>query len=193
MNKTDPYAELLHKCANGDQHAFSRIYAESNGQLMSVSQRMLQNHRKSEEALQDSYLKIWNNAGRFDGSKAQAMTWMTTIVRNRCLDIIRAKKIRPQEVDIKFEGLEFQDESADPSYTADLNVMGKSVLKCLQKLERPRRQAIFMSYYYGMTHDEIAAELDVPLGTLKGWIRRGVIKTREQLMAYEKNNTNDWT
>ena len=103
------------------------------------------------------------------------MTWMTTIVRNRCLDIIRAQKVRPQETDIEYEGLDFTDETLGPDDKSGLNIMTRRMLKCMDGLQENQKKAILMAYYYGMTHEEIAAKLDSPLGTVKAWVRRGVV------------------
>jgi len=112
--QSDPYVDLLRQCADGNQNAFSTLYAQSSGQLLAVSMRLMRTRQAGEDALQDAYLKIWNKASSFDSSKASGMTWMTTIVRNRCFDLIRAQKVRPQETDIEYEGLEFTDEKIAP-------------------------------------------------------------------------------
>jgi RNA polymerase sigma factor, sigma-70 family len=179
--KEDPYAELLLMCASGDQVAFSRLYSESSGQLLAVSMRLLRTKQAGEDALQDAYIKIWNKASSFDSSKASGMTWMTTIVRNRCLDILRAQKVRPQETEIEFEGIDFTDESLGPDDKSGLNIMTRRMLKCMDGLQENQKKAILMAYYYGMTHEEIAAKLESPLGTVKAWVRRGVVRLKECL------------
>ncbi len=181
VKKEDPYANLLQKCADGDQVAFSKLYSESSGQLLAVSMRLLRTKQAGEDALQDAYIKIWNKAGSFDSGKAAGMTWMTTIVRNRCLDILRAQKVRPQETDIEFEGLDFTDEALGPDDKSGLNIMTRRMLKCMDGLQDNQKKAILMAYYYGMTHEEIAAKLDSPLGTVKAWVRRGVVRLKECL------------
>lgn len=181
VNKQDPYADLLLKCSNGDQVAFSKLYSESSSQLLAVSMRLLRTRQAGEDAVQDAYIKIWNKAGSFNSSKASGMTWMTTIVRNRCLDILRAQKVRPQETDIEFEGLDFTDEALGPDDQSGISLMTRRMLKCMQGLQENQKKAILMAYYYGMTHEEIAAKLDSPLGTVKAWVRRGVVRLKECL------------
>ena len=178
VKKEDPYTELLQQCADGDQVAFSRLYSESSGQLLAVSMRLLRTRQAGEDALQDAYIKIWNKAGSFDSSKASGMTWMTTIVRNRCLDILRAQKVRPQETDIEFEGLDFTDEALGPDEKSGLNIKTRRLLKCMGGLQENQKKAILMAYYYGMTHEEIAVKLGSPLGTVKAWVRRGVVRLK---------------
>lgn len=181
VKQQDPYADLLMQCAQGNQTAFSKLYSESSGQLLAVSSRVLRSRELGEDALQDAYIKIWNKASSFDSSKASGMTWMTTIVRNRCLDILRAQKVRPQETDIEYEGLDFTDEALGPDDKSGLNIMTRRVLKCMDGLQENQKKAILMAYYYGMTHEEIAAKLDSPLGTVKAWVRRGVVRLKECL------------
>ena len=181
MDQNDPYADLLRLCATGDQVAFSKLYAQSSGQLLAVSMRLLRTRQAGEDALQDAYIKIWNKASSFDASKASGMTWMTTIVRNRCFDLIRAQKVRPQETDIEYEGIEFTDEGMAPDDLSGLEITTRRMFKCMESLPEKQRQAILMSYYYGMTHEEISGKLETPLGTVKAWVRRGVMRLRECL------------
>jgi len=181
LNQNDIYADLLNQCAQGDQNAFTKLYSESSGKLLAVSIRLMRTRQAGEDALQDAYLKIWNKAGSFDASKASAMTWMTTIVRNRCFDLIRAQKVRPQETDIEYEGLDFTDGGLAPDDRSGLELMTRRTLKCLEALPEKQSKAILMAYYYGMTHEEIATKLDSPLGTVKAWVRRGTMRLKECL------------
>lgn len=181
MEKSDPFAELLHLCAQGDDQAFARLYEQTSGKLLATSMRILGTRQAAEDVLQEAFISVWKKAQSFDSSKASSMTWMTTIVRNRSLDVLRSLKCRPQETDIEYEGIDFAVEDLSPEDRAGLGMMTNRVLDCLQEQKEQQRKSVLMAYYYGQTHEEISAELVVPLGTVKAWIRRGVERLRKCL------------
>ncbi len=181
MKKEDPYAELLYLCAKGDQQAFTRLYEETSGKLLATGIRILGTRQAAEDVLQESFVKIWQKSHSFDGSKASSMTWMTTIARNRSLDVLRSLKCRPQESDIEYEGVDFATEDLAPEDRVGLSVMTNRVVNCLDELKDQQKESVLMAYYYGQTHEEIAQELGAPLGTVKAWIRRGVERLRKCL------------
>ncbi len=181
MSDADPYAELLALCAQGDQKAFARLYERTSPRLYAVCLRLLRTRSLAEEALQDGYLKIWRSAASFDPRRATAMTWMTTVMRNRCLDLLRQRRARPQEVDMEYEGMDFASDDLSPSDVAGLSLAARRVMDCLETLQDRQRQSILMAYYYGQTHEEIARKLGSPLGTVKAWVRRGIERLRKCL------------
>lgn len=181
MPEKDPYTELLVLCAEGDEKAFSRLYQVSSPRLYSVCLKLLKTRQAAEEVLQEAYIKIWHKAGSFDPRRATAMTWMTTVVRNRALDVLRSQKSRPQEVDMEYEGLEFASNEIPPCEETGLGWSARRVAKCMDALQENQRKSILMAYYYGHTHEEIAQQLAAPLGTVKAWVRRGIERLRKCL------------
>lgn len=181
MSDKDPYAELLRLCAQGDEKAFSSLYQQTTGKLFAVSLRIMQTRQSAEEVLQEGYIKIWEKAGTFDSGKARAMTWMTTIIRNRALDVLRSYKSRPVEVEAQFEGMDFAAVESGPDKLAGISLETRQVLECLNELKEKQRQSVLMAYYYGQTHEEISRKLEAPLGTVKAWVRRGVERLRKCL------------
>ena len=178
MRKDDPYAELLYLCAKGDEKAFSMLYEQTSGKLLATGMRILGTRQAAEDVLQETFVKIWQKSHSFDASKASSITWMTTIARNRSLDVLRGLKCRPLESDIEYEGVDFATEDLTPDDRAELSVMTNRVMNCLDELKERQKDSVLMAYYYGQTHEEISAELEAPLGTVKAWIRRGVERLR---------------
>ncbi len=174
----DPYAELLLLCAEGDQRAFERLYQNTSPRLFGLCVRLMHSQALAEEVLQEGFVKIWNKASSFDPQKASAMTWMTTVVRNRALDVLRSQKVRPVEVESQYEGMEFAALEAGPLDETSLSSSAQAVVDCMEGLNEKQKQAILMAYYYGHTHEEIAEKLMSPLGTVKAWIRRGIERVR---------------
>jgi len=170
--------ELLTRSAQQDQHAFKALYEASSPKLYQVLVGMLRNESLAEEILQDSFLKIWQKADTYQASKSGAMTWMRTIVTNTARDKLRALKVR-----------HYQDESGDymerlessvslPEQQLGVNDQLSKVATGLKSLKAPQRECLILSYYHGYSHTELAEKLNLPLGTIKTWIRVG----REQLL-----------
>ncbi|BCM25136.1 sigma-70 family RNA polymerase sigma factor [Methyloradius palustris] len=166
-------AELLSKVGLGDRAAFSSLYQATSAKLFGLALRILLRRDLAEEALQDAFVKIWHNAESFNPEKAAAMTWMTTIVRNRCLDVLRAS---PHEAQLA-EEQSFDDwasEDLGPLAEITASTEAKALMNCMSHLAPLQRQTIAMSYFHGLAHEQLAQQLVQPLGTIKTWIRRGL-------------------
>ncbi|MBA3580873.1 MAG: sigma-70 family RNA polymerase sigma factor [Gammaproteobacteria bacterium] len=173
----DELNELLARCALGDQRALARLYEQTSAKLYGLALGVLRQPELAEDVLQDAFLKIWRSAEQFRPGESSALTWMSSIVRHRAID-----KIRQQQRDF----LEFRDNSdvgampdmidhrQHPDHAAAIRSDLQSLMMCLQDLDEPQRNAILMSYYRGYSHQELAKHLTQPLGTIKGWVRRGM-------------------
>ena len=93
----DPYFSLLSATSQGNKQAFAELYSATSGKLFALCLKILGNQTKAEDALQDSFVKIWHNAGEYQLAKGQVLTWMTSIVRYRCLDMLRQTKTRKEQ------------------------------------------------------------------------------------------------
>ena len=174
----DNYDELLVRCAKQDAVAFQTLYKKTSPQMYSICLKILKNEALAEEVLQEAYVKIWNNAHRFIPSKGKARTWMATVVRNKTLDKLRSLKVRPIEVEVSYEGMEFASQQLNPEQFSHLSEDTQQLLHCLGQLKPEYKECVLLSYYYGHTHGEMAQQLQRPLGTVKAWIRRGLEKLR---------------
>lgn len=170
----DIYAELLQKTAMGDQLAFKQLYEQSSPKLMSVCLRLMRTESLAEDVLQEGFIKIWDKADTYTPGKGKAMTWMSTVIRNKGLDKLRSLKTKPAETDIEYEGLEFASTELEPEALEDMSQDIQGLMVCLNKLKPDQKECILLSYYYGHTHQELADKLGKPLGTIKAWIRRGL-------------------
>jgi RNA polymerase sigma-70 factor (ECF subfamily) len=181
MERDDPYAELIQRCAHRDQRALEELYRKASPRLFGVCLRVVRQEALAEEVLQEAFVKIWNNAGRYATGRGTGMTWMISIARNRAVDLLRSLKARPEEVEPSYEGLEFTDETANPEQHAHISGANAAVMRCLEHLKEDQRRCILLAYHHGYTHDELARAVDAPLGTVKAWIRRGLERLRECL------------
>lgn len=168
---------LLAATARRDEAAFNRLYEATSAKLFGVALRILRREDWAEEVLQDCFVSIWNNAGSYSAALSAPMTWMTSIVRNRCLDWLR----RPV-LDTVSAAADDEDDpldriaADDPGPLARLgaDADARAIAECLGKLEAKHRQMIMLAFFHGLSHSELAAHTREPLGTVKTWIRRGL-------------------
>ena len=170
--------ELLARCAQRDAIAFKKLYEITSPRMYALCFRMLKHEGLAEDVLQEAYVKIWDNAHRFMPAKGKAVTWMTTVVRNKTLDKLRSLKSRPVETEAVYEGLEFASEALEPDQFSSLSEDTAKLMQCLNHLKPEQKECILMSFYYGHTHEEMSKQLNKPLGTVKAWIRRGLERLR---------------
>ena len=176
---------LLARCGKRDQSAFSELYQKTSSKLFGVALRILRREEWAAEVLQDCYVSLWTNAVSYNATVATPMTWMVSIVRHRALDGLRRPRFEiSAEVDDD-EGANLIDRaaSADPSPLELLSGARNAARlgDCLGQLEARQRQAIALAFYDGLSHSEVAVHLREPLGTVKTWVRRGLIRLKDCL------------
>ncbi len=168
-------AALFPAIASGDSQAFARLYERTSAKLYGVALRILQSETEAEEVVQDVYVSVWRNAGRFQVERASPITWLAVMARNRSIDRIRGRK--PVAASL--------EEAGDPA-SIDLNALEllekaddrKRLDGCLDQLDQGPRHAILSAFLDGNTHSQIATREDVPLGTMKSRIRRALVALR---------------
>lgn len=178
--------DLLHACAQGRQTAFQALYREVSPQLFAVLVRILRRRDLAEEALQDALLSVWRNAGSYAADKGAPMTWMVSICRYRALDMLRREK---REVPLDAAGEdsdedaaaalgEVTDEAVDVSKAEE-----RRLQECMSRLNDGQQRSLRLAYVDGCTHEEIAARVGSPVGTVKSWVRRGLESLKRCLEA----------
>src|SRR5690348_10881227 len=162
--------DLLHACAQGRRTAFQALYREVSPQLFAVLVRILRRRDLAEEALQDALLSVWRNAGSYAADKGAPMTWMVSICRYRALDMLRREK---REVPLDAAG-EVGDEDAAAALgevTDDAVDVSKAeerrLEECMGRLNEGQQRSLRLAYVDGCTHEEIAARVGSPVGTVK--------------------------
>lgn len=176
----DPLPGLLAATAGGDRAAFSRLYALTSPKLMGIGVRLMRSRDEAEDLLQETYIKVWHKAHLYDPARGAPLVWLITILRRGALDRLRRTGRADRELPLDAPGMETRAELTvedDPHEHA----RGRRVQRCLQELDASKRRAILLSFYYGLTHEELAERLDVPIGTVKSWIRRGLKNVKECL------------
>ena len=176
-NSPDSLVDLLVACGRKDEQAFAALYRATSPKLFASAIRILRRRDWAEEVLQDSFINIWNHAAEYSEWKSAPMTWMTSIVRNRALDLLR----RPgSETSEDFETImELRmDENPGPLEQTLAAADANRLAHCLKTLDARQRQSIMLAFFHGLTHSELATHLKQPLGSVKTWVRRGLQQLR---------------
>lgn len=178
MDPNHDFLYLLSATAQGDRLAFADLYRQTAGKLYAISLQMLRRRDLAEEAVQEAFVRIWHNAGDYQQEKGTVLTWMISIVRYRALDMLRATKSRRETGD---EGLEEALDEQSPEQELYEQRDRVRIDRCMDRLDEAQRQAIEMAYFRGLTHMEVCAQMETPLGTIKTWIRRGLERLKRCL------------
>ncbi len=177
-------AVLLPRVALGDQAAFGELYEITSAHLYGCALRILRESPAAEEILQEAYVNVWHHAGAYEVARSQPMTWLTTIVRNRCLDQLRRREIDTVTLASDDDDAPAYDVASDAMTPAEMLLAGAeaaSVRECVDALDAGPKQAIALAFYQGLSHSELAQHLREPLGTVKSWVRRGLERLRSCL------------
>lgn len=170
---------LLARASLADRLAFQQLYHHSSAKLYAIALRITRQEKLAEEALQEGFIKIWHNAARFDAQKAQAITWMGTIVRNQAIDLLRQQQ-KHADTELFDEETTSAETTANP--TEDSVIQGDNqqvVQQCLQTLDEKYRSAILLAYLDGYTHQEIADKQGLTISNVKNRIHRGVAMVKD--------------
>ena len=185
MTPTDDLPTLLSRIALHDRAAFERLYRATCAHLLSVAFRILNNRDRAEEVLQEAFMNVWHSASGYNPVVATPMTWLINIVRNKAIDALRSGKTeRGSTVALDDEAMAVAGDAAlEPQRLLDDSLTKAHIDACMSGLGASQRQALALAYYRGMVHTDIAESLNVPLGTAKAWVRRGLDKLKDCLQA----------
>jgi RNA polymerase sigma factor (sigma-70 family) len=167
--------QLLSRVAEGDQKAFEALYCATSSRLFGVILRMMRDRGEAEDILQEVYATAWRRADTFDPERGSAITWLTTLGRNRTIDRMRQhrEELIPDE-----DAFEVADDAPTPAAAAETNQERLRLERCLERLEPQQGRAVREAFFSGATYNELAQRLTVPLGTMKSWIRRSLMQLK---------------
>jgi len=172
----DDLSNMMSRIADGDRDALRQLYQATSSKLFGVCLRILSDKDESEDVLQEVYVTIWRRADRFDRSRASVMTWLSTIARNRAIDRLRARG--PLAHAEQVEELEIADPAPAATALLESAEAAGALQRCLAELDDRTEHAIRTAFFEGVTYEALARRLDAPLGTVKSWIRRGLMKLK---------------
>ena len=178
---------LLAQAADGDRQAFGIFYQRTSAKLFGIILRILIERTEAEDVLQEVYVTIWRKAAEFDPARASPVTWTATIARNRAIDRLRARGSRPSAP--LEEAAEVRDTSPGADVLIDADREAARLNAALAQLEPRHAAAIRSCYFEGITYETLAAREGVPVGTLKSWVRRGLMRLKTDLSALPEGHT----
>ena len=181
-------AYWLGQVALRDERAFEALYQATSAHLLGVAMLVMRRRERAEEVLQEAFVNVWHGAAKYAQTDASPMSWLISIVRHKGLDHLRANKHYDSQTSLEADDGAAADtlvaEDIDPLALLTLASVQHSVRACLDGLDAPLRQSLALAYYEGLSHGQVSNRLQVPLGTVKGWLRRGADKLRDCLRAH---------
>ena len=182
--EVSPDAALVRRLLQKDVSAFEQLYDRYSRAVYSLVLRILKQAGTAEEVVQDVFLQLWRNAARYDESRGPFIPWLLTLARKRALDTLRLKSERQRRREDQTEELP-PVVAAPPEFEKQLDDKRRAekVRALMSFLNPQQRKAIELAYFEGLSHSEIAEALKEPLGTVKSWIRSGLLRLKEGLQA----------
>jgi RNA polymerase sigma-70 factor (ECF subfamily) len=173
------YEAAVLACARGERYALSALYEREARWLLGVALRIVRERERAEDVLHDAFVQVWQHAASFEPRLGSARGWIYTIVRHRALKELRdpARQVPVDPDDLVALADTRQPDIADDQRGLDAD----SLERCLQRLDEQRRACVVHAFVDGFTHEQIAARLARPLGTVKSWIRRSLVQLKECL------------
>jgi RNA polymerase sigma-70 factor, ECF subfamily len=174
-----PLALLIERCGTGDRDAFRALYDAEAARLYGIALRITRQPTLAADAVHDALLQVWQRAARFDVARGSPEAWLTGVVRFRAIDVVRK-----QGREVTGIALPEQEDDAPGPLDALLTTRdGAALHRCMETLDAAQRRAILLAFVDGFSHSEIAARIAAPLGTVKSWVRRGLLALKECLAA----------
>ncbi len=186
-------AQLLARSGLGDRAAFATLYRRTSAHLLGVILRIQRDRTLAEDILQEVYVNVWRSAQGFDAAQSQPLTWLTSIARNRAIDGLRRAQTQPKLQSAHAEGGpdedevnvidQVPDERDGPLALLEQASDARALAHCMQSLSATQRQSVALAFFDGLTHAEVAEQMQQPLGTVKSWVRRALMVLKSCLEA----------
>jgi len=168
-------ARLMAAVAAGDSAALADLYRRTSAKLYGICLRILGSEAEAEEALQEAFVTVWRRASSFDLSKASPITWLSVLTRNKAIDRLRARRLPADTIEAAND---IADDGPSAFELIEAAQDRERLAHCLGELDEQPRAAIRAAFFDGLTYQELAERGEVPLGTMKSWIRRSLIRLR---------------
>ncbi|WP_290871315.1 sigma-70 family RNA polymerase sigma factor [Aquabacterium sp.] len=176
------YESAVEACARGERFALKALYERESRWLLAVAMRIVRDRDLAHDVLQEAFLQIWQKAGSYQRALGSGRGWVYTVVRHRALDEVRRQ--RPEDaMGDDFETLAervLYNQAAQDAHT-ETDHDDEALQFCLAQLDDPKRQCVVDAFIEGYTHEQIALRRGKPVGTVKSWIRRGLLALKECL------------
>ncbi|MBL8908024.1 MAG: sigma-70 family RNA polymerase sigma factor [Rhizobiales bacterium] len=172
-------SRLIQRIALGDRAAFDRLYARTSAKLFGVCLRILNDRSEAEEVLQDTFIKIWRRADGYAVTDLSPITWLVAVARHQAIDRLRRRK--PHTAELADAVTIVDERQPDPEALAIATGEIQMLDRCLGELEENRAAAVRGAYLDGLSYAELARRHEVPLNTMRTWLRRSLMKLKDCL------------
>lgn len=174
MAEQEDISVLIARCAEGNRAAFSQLYRRTAAKLNGIIQRILQQREAAEEALQESYVRIWQQASSFDAGVASPIAWMAAIARNQAIELKRRGSERISEASSSDDELWSGILAPQGRGTEDSPALIK-LQRCLEELPPDRRRLVLLAYCLGLSREELAEQSRKPAAAIKPALRQSLL------------------
>lgn len=172
-------AVLLVRIREQDERAIEALYERYSGPLYSLAYQVTGGDRFAQDVVQEVFVAVWKNAGRFDPARGSLSSWLFALARHKAIDLVRKEaNVRRHTADVD---LEFEESPDDVDQEAWLRLRRDAVRKAMVALPEAQRTALELAFFRGLTHVEVSEALGIPLGTAKTRIRTALLKLRDIL------------
>jgi RNA polymerase sigma-70 factor (ECF subfamily) len=175
-------ARLIDRIAEGDASAFDALYERFSRSLYGMAYRMMNDPKEAEDVLQEGFTYIWRKAATYDRNRSSPFAWAVMIMRNKAIDRLRVRqRLEKLREKVTAEESLYPEKDEVSANEPTMRERGVLVRSALEQIPQEQRQALELSFFGGLTHEQIAERLDTPLGTIKARIRRGLLRLRDCL------------
>ncbi|MFZ5474336.1 MAG: RNA polymerase sigma factor, partial [Pseudomonadota bacterium] len=167
---------LIDRVAEGDEYALKHLYELTSAKLYGLALRIMGQRDRAEDVLQETFLQVWRTAADYRATLSPPLAWLGLIVRSRALDQLRRQKVAREHLTEALDETVANALGSDADDPLDANLasqQARALHRCLARLERRQRAVVTLAYLRDLSHVEVAEQLQLPLGTVKTWIRRG--------------------
>jgi RNA polymerase sigma factor, sigma-70 family len=178
MTTREKVEALIGRVALGDRTAFAELYDATSGKLLAVCMSVLKSRPEAEDTLQEVYLRVWNKADRYAVTGHSPMTWLITIARNIAIDRLRARKAGSVDLD---QAGEIPEPAPGPEAATIAASESRRIMACFEELPADRAAAVRGAYLEGMSYQALADRYEVPLNTMRTWLRRSLLALKDCL------------
>ncbi|GHA41849.1 RNA polymerase sigma factor [Amylibacter ulvae] len=178
MTTVSDIENMIARVGIGDRNAFSLLYDATSAKLFGVCLRILNNRADAEEALQEVFVRIWQKSSSYSANGYSPMTWLITLARNLAIDKLRARKAPTTDID---DVPDLRDQGPTPEAAAIASSERAQIDTCLNELDDGHADAVRGAYLNGDSYQELADRFDVPINTMRTWLRRSLLKLKECL------------
>lgn len=176
--------EILARVQQGEAEALGELYDRLSPLLFAVVKRVLRSRGEAEDALQETWVQVWDRAASYSPERGSVQAWLVTIARSRALDRVRRLRVRADAEAVHRErakGPELEGAGESRKDPVESEERSRIVHGALEKLKVEYRQVLEVAFFEGLTQSEISRRLEIPLGTVKTWMRRGLEALRTSL------------